>query len=233
MSSREAVLTTMMGCKRLLAPYADLLVSEPMAKKGRHDVMMTTGSDDESTHGVNMSPRFVGGGESRQRSQIEDFQELFAEQPAEKRFRTMEPAGPSQSSDGSSDMPLSREAIRRGVATHLVQALQGCQSVEEAVRKVEDALTTFEGEVQQNTLKEVEVAAEGTAENVQSLQHTKKILMRAVHHLAQRCRQAESTAAETEGVKVELERCREGARRLAHQNDLLQCHLRLHLDSVR
>eukprot|EP00405_Crypthecodinium_cohnii_P027651 CAMPEP_0206503434 /NCGR_PEP_ID=MMETSP0324_2-20121206/54717_1 /ASSEMBLY_ACC=CAM_ASM_000836 /TAXON_ID=2866 /ORGANISM="Crypthecodinium cohnii, Strain Seligo" /LENGTH=208 /DNA_ID=CAMNT_0053992071 /DNA_START=129 /DNA_END=755 /DNA_ORIENTATION=+ len=208
MSSREAVLTTMMGCKRLLAPYADLLVSEPMAKKGRHDVMMTTGSDDESTHGVNMSPRFVGGGESRQRSQIEDFQELFAEQPAEKRFRT-------------------------GVATHLVQALQGCQSVEEAVRKVEDALTTFEGEVQQNTLKEVEVAAEGTAENVQSLQHTKKILMRAVHHLAQRCRQAESTAAETEGVKVELERCREGARRLAHQNDLLQCHLRLHLDSVR
>lgn len=215
-------------CKRLLLPYADLLV-EPIHKRSRVDAHMSTAEDDaQSCHDIGITSGSCSAlADCRRRPPEKEFEELFEDQPSDKRSRVgqgME--GPSSDvPPGEGDSPVNRWA------EDLVRSLQGCPSVEEATQRCSRALGAFEVEVRQNAAREAEVEAAEGAETAQSLQHTKKVLMRAVHHLAQRCRAAESSTAEADSLREELEKSREAQRRLAHHNEMLQCHLRLHLDS--
>jgi len=210
------------SCKRLLEPYADLL--EPINKRNRSGML-----DEDS--GMSSSCAV----EARRRQQVEDIQEFFLEQPAEKRLRANgEFLGANDSSasstgvdPGSSGIGSDRELMIRGWAETVVRSLQGCPSVEEAVQRCARLLSDFEGDVQQAMQRE-EVAE--SAESIQCLQHTKRVLMRAVHHLAQRCRSIEASTGEVDELRDELEKSQDAQRRLAHANEMLKGHLRLYLD---
>lgn len=222
-----------------MAPYADLL--GPLQKRGRTDAYMApedcfspsspTGSSGSGGAASSLAEETA----ARRRQVQEVLQEFCAEQPEVKRLRLgddhlMSEAGASAAGVTSEEESSCREAAVRQWSEELVRALQGCPSVQEASQRCARVLTAFEADVRQAAAREAEDA--GT-ESVQTLQQTKKVLMRAVHHLAQRCRQAEACAAEAEGLKEELDKSKDAHRRLAHHNDLLQCHLKLHLDSCR
>merc|ERR1712137_670706 len=64
-------------------------------------------------------------------------------------------------------------------------------------------------------------------------QITNKVLMRAIHHLAERCRCLDSAASEVERLRQELEQSFETQQRLAHSNEVLQEHLKIHLNRCR
>jgi len=231
----------------MFPPYADLF--EPLQKRGRLDARMdgssgelgaeTTSSASTASNGVclgNLPHSNSNGG---------GLCDLSLEQPAEKRIRTEGAFGSTgEASDDGSSFEAGQgvdEAAVRGWAENIVRALHGCPSIEEAGRRCVDALTSFGGEVRNATLHEAEVeaasheaeAAEAAPDSIEHLQHTKRVLMRAVNHLAQRCRQAEASVSEIDSVREELERSRDAQRRLAHHNEMLQGHLRLHLDSCR
>jgi len=171
----------------------------------------------------------TAGVEARRRNDLEHLQEFCSEQPTDKRPRLQ---GDFLDGDAAGAGAGSREAALHGWSEELVRTLHGCPSVEEAAQRCARVLAAFEVDVRQAALREGD-AREGGPESVQSLQHTKKVLMRAVNHLAQRCRQAEAGAAEVDSLKEELEKSKEGQRRLQHHNEMLQCHLKLHLDSCR
>lgn len=126
-----------------------------------------------------------------------------------------------------------REASIRGWTEAIIRALHGCPSVEEAAQRCARALLEFEAEVRQAALREEERREDERPDSPQGLQHTNRVLMRAVHHLAERCRRLEAGAAEVAQVQQALEQSQEAQRRLAHSNEVLQGHLKLHLDSCR
>eukprot|EP00434_Breviolum_minutum_P016308 symbB.v1.2.014370.t1/scaffold956.1/size149065/3 len=63
------------------------------------------------------------------------------------------------------------------------------------------------------------------------LQHTNKVLLRAVHHLAERSRRLESSSCEVHSLRQALEQSQEAQRRLQHSNQVLQEHLKVHLNA--
>jgi len=212
------------GCKRLLAQYADLL--EPLQKRGRMDTHMAGPEEDVGQDACSSSGCFSpGGADYRRRQSMDEFQDLSSEQPAEKRPRSGDHFPGAASGAGADNRDIS---IRR-VAEDIVKALHGCPSVDEALARCGRVLAAFEADVKEAALREVDCGEE----SVQSLQYTKKVLMRAVSHLAQRCRQNEAAAGEADALKEELEKSREASRRLAHHNEMLKCHLRLHIDGCR
>lgn len=239
------------ACKRLLAPYADLLepyqkrtrldahmagpeedsgsdgcaTVEPYPKRSRLDALMAGAEEEPWSDGCASATRCQPPGIERRRQALEDFQEASPEQPSEKRLRTGEHFA------GSPGAPLGSGGENREVAIHrwaedIVKALLGCPSVEEAVLRCARALSQFDVESREAALRGVDVGEEG----VQSLQHTKAVLMRAVNHLAQRCRQNEAAVGEADALREELEKAREAQSRLAHHNEMLKHHLRLELD---
>lgn len=225
-------MTMIISCKRLLAPYADLL--EPLQKRSRLDVRMV-GSDDDHQDSVASSSSFACGIDGRRRQHLEDFQEYAPEQPAEKRLRLGGGfLGPPAEGGGTAELGANgagdREVAIRGWAEATVRSLQNCPSTEEASQRCVRILSDFEAEVQQVALREGDVTEAASESALQSLQHTKKVLMRAVHHLAQRCRQLEANSAEADELKDALEKSQGTQRRLAHANEMLKEHLRLYVD---
>jgi len=126
-----------------------------------------------------------------------------------------------------------------------VKSLHGCPSVEEAKARCARVLEEVEAEVRQATLNEVEQnhpqeggssgsadeepPQDGAADPTQAMQHTNRTLMRAVHHLAERCRRLEAGNEEMAMLRQALEQSQESQRRLQHSNEMLQGHLRLQL----
>mmetsp|Transcript_62283 Transcript_62283/g.148680 ORF Transcript_62283/g.148680 Transcript_62283/m.148680 type:complete len:244 (-) Transcript_62283:87-818(-) len=137
---------------------------------------------------------------------------------------------------------VEKEASVRGWADTMVRTLQGCPSVDEATHRCSRVLLDFEAEVRQEALQEArqlqeeQQSAEPPAdelhspEALQALQHKNSVLLRAVHHLAQRCKNIEVGSEEVTSLRAELENSQEQVRRLTHSNQVLQGHLRVHLD---
>lgn len=218
----------LLSCKRI-PTYDELL--EPLWKRYRLDVPMD--GPEDCLGGASSSatdPCLPDLGLGR-RQQMDD----ISEEPVNKRFRT-------------GDLSCNQEeaTVRRWAET-IVQKLHGCPSVEEAAQRCGQALVEFGTEVRQAALREVETTPEaeppadvrvdvderGAEGSPQNLQHTNKVLMRAVHHLAERCRRLEATAAEIPALQQALEQSQDTQRRLQHSNEVLQEHLKVHLNSFR
>jgi hypothetical protein len=192
---------------------------------------------------------------SRRRAHQEmhiDEEESEAGLPADKRLRQMieadaAVAGGSSCSSGSSPLPSSKV---RGWAEAVVRSLHGCPSVDAALERCSKALGDFGAEVQQAALLEHREAAaraepeaqasfgadaphEVTPEAAQRLKYENRVLRRAVHYLAQRCRGTEAQAQEAAALRELVEQLQEKERRLTHANEVLQGHLRVHLDGYR
>lgn len=157
-------------------------------------------------------------------------------EPAEKRLRVS--CGPADGlSPGSSNS--ARETNIRGWAESIIKTLHGCPSVEEATQRCARILTDVEAEVRQITQSEVERDSPSSSHGgidmdersppQEGLRHTNRVLMRAVHHLAERCRRLEAGNDELTMLRQELEKAEEAQRRLQHSNEVLQHHVRLAL----
>jgi len=176
----------------------------------------------------------IDGGNGRRSRGSNDIDDA-PQEPVEKRHRVG--CGPS-SLDGPGGVSTgtgssTREEATRGWAQAIVKALHGCPSVEEASKRCARVLEEFEAEVRQATLNEVEQAPppssdeQAPQEGSQELKHTSRILMRAVHHLAERCRRLEAGNEEMTMLRQALEQSQAEQRRLQHSNEVLQSHLRL------
>lgn len=204
----------------------------------------------------------AGSGQRRPHQDMDEDSEADGEVqlPAEKRLRQMLAAaagsgdfggGPSASSLGgavgaAADGGAAGEPQVHEWAKTIVLALHGSPSVEEAVRRCSEVLGDFGAEVRQAAVREMEATAGRHAQgaddgrpqdSVQGLQHSNSVLWRAVRHLTSRCRrlEAESPAAREEIAQLRqaLEQSQEAQRRMAHSNEVLQGHLRVHLDACR
>jgi len=164
--------------------------------------------------------------------------EEFEDQPALKRLRRMmascsEPAAGSVDGENSP----SREAHVRSTAEKIVKSLHACPSVEQAAHRCAAVLTDFDAEVRQSGLREAELRSadfeerSGEASASQSLQHTNRVLLKAVHHMAERCRRLEAGNSEVNSLRHALEQSQEAQRRLVHSNQVLQEHLKVHLNA--
>jgi len=65
------------------------------------------------------------------------------------------------------------------------------------------------------------------------LQFTNGVLMRALHNLQNRCRKAEASASESTALRAALDNAEHQARRLTSSTEVLQSHLKAHLDGCR
>lgn len=181
--------------------------------------------------------------------------------PADKRLRQMLVAAarnsdvlgdsPSASSIGgnaavAAENNAEGEAQARGWAETVVLALHGSPSVEEAKRRCSEVLGDFGAEVRKAAIREADAqSARSVQENddtrpqdsLQRLQHSNSVLWRAVRHLAKRCSRFEAEVSapreDISALRNQLEQSQEAQRRLAHSNEVLQGHLRLHLDACR
>eukprot|EP00927_Polykrikos_kofoidii_P003591 TRINITY_DN11441_c0_g1_i2.p2 TRINITY_DN11441_c0_g1~~TRINITY_DN11441_c0_g1_i2.p2 ORF type:complete len:276 (+),score=63.12 TRINITY_DN11441_c0_g1_i2:104-931(+) len=138
------------------------------------------------------------------------------------------------------------EAQARGWAETVVLALHGSPSVEEAKRRCSEVLGDFGAEVRQAAIREADTqSGRSVQENddsrpqvsLQRLQHSNSVLWRAVRHLAKRCSRFEAEVAapreDISALREQLAQSQEAQRRLAHSNEVLQSHLRVHLDACR
>lgn len=165
------------------------------------------------------------------RTRVRDIMEDSPQGPVEKRLRVRSMDSPER---GAGSSTASKEAAIRGWAEALIKTLHGCPSVEEAKRRCVGVLEEVDAEVRQATLTEVEQERpqeeqppqEGPG-SLQAVQHTNKVLMRAVHHLADRCKRLEASSEETVMLRQALEQSQDAQKRLQHSNEVLQGHLRL------
>lgn len=164
-----------------------------------------------------------------------------AEEPAEKRLRLGLDvrSGPDcVDSDGTATSGPQVPDVRQW-AEAVVGQLHGCPSVEEAAQRCERALTEFGAQVREAALREAsqqepEPAPDpceepDAASDVSQGMPASRVLMRAVYHLAERCKRLESSNDEVAGLRRALAEAQEVQRRLAHSNEVLQGHLRVSL----
>jgi len=150
-------------------------------------------------------------------------------QPIEKRMRI--DSGPL-----TTDRPSATPGNSSSWAETLVKALQGCPSVDAAVQRSSIVLTDMAAEVRQATLNEVEPTPPEPSlqsEDVQELTRVRdmnRILMRGVRGLAERCKRLEGQGDEVVMLRQALEQSQDAQKRLQHSHEVLQGHLRLHLD---
>jgi len=189
-------------------------------------------------------------GATRARSSLDD---VPSPPPPEKRLRLnspsleRSPAGEDctalEGGGGGRHDDNSAETSIREWAEVVVKALHGCPSVDEAAQRCREVLARFGAEVrEQVALREAEASREAAAARAAQAQPssederttegsqgaTARVLMRAVHHLADRCRRLEAGNSETEMLRQALEQSQEAQKRLQHSNEVLQAHLRLH-----
>lgn len=160
------------------------------------------------------------------------------QQPAEKRYRL---DGMHEDAAGKNiNINDNREGALKVWAENTVRALQGAPSLHEAAQRCFHVLSEFETEVRNAAEQEFtstqEEAAEPTCDEprqqLQSLQHTNRVLVRAVHNLNDRCKRMEASAQEAEALRNALAQSQEGQRRLQHSNEILQGHLKAALDAM-
>mmetsp|Transcript_83492 Transcript_83492/g.232950 ORF Transcript_83492/g.232950 Transcript_83492/m.232950 type:complete len:273 (-) Transcript_83492:85-903(-) len=198
----------------------------------------------------------VGSGLRRQHD-LDDESELDAGPAAVKRLRQMvadvasgdgassassatPPHGPGGVGDCDGEAPA--PSVVEAWAEVLVRDLQDCPSREEALQRCRKALGDFREDVRGAVLRELETRPDsepraagddrGSDENDQGAQHTNGVLRRAVYHLMERCRRLESepVVQEMATLRQALEQSQETQHRLARSNEVLQSHLRLHID---
>lgn len=203
-------------CKRLLEPYADLLEAPP--KHRRHGAHVAPPEDHlDGTHEP-LDARETRPGEERPRG-------VFARASCGTTSGGA-PDGVASSAAGASG----REIDVRAWAEAVILSVAGSPSLDDAVQRCETMLLDFESEVQKVATMEVDAAVAAAPESLQTMQHTKRVLMMAVRHLVQRCRRSEASASQADDLREALGRAQVEQRRLAQANDLLREHLRLHLD---
>lgn len=238
----------MVGCKRPISTE-DLL--DPFMKRSRlHDVCMTgceetacwsTSSDATAVSAacdaevVATAAAAVAEAERRRLLPACDAQD---DEPALKRLRGMlQGECPSASAVPESTANNEGSACIQQWSEGLVKALHGSPSVEHAVERCAAVLSEFEAEVRQTALSQAEHAAPSSedASCAQSIQPTKKVLLRAVYHLADRCRRLEGASREEEiqTLRQALDQSQDVQRRLQHSNEVLQEHIRIHFNSCR
>lgn len=238
----------MVGCKRPLSTE-DLL--DPFVKRSRlHDVCMTgceepacwsTSSDATAVSAVCdaevVATAAVAVAEAERRRLLPacDAQE---DEPALKRLRGMF-EGKCHSASAVPESTTSNEgsACIWQWSEGLVKALHGSQSVEQAIERCAAVLSEFEAGVRQTALSQAEHAAPTSedASCAQNLQPANKVLLRAVYHLAERCRrlEGESREEEIQSLRQALDQSQDVQRRLQHSNEVLQEHIRIHFNSCR
>jgi len=179
-------------------------------------------------------------GECRRRSSDCMDDSPATREPTEKRMRVG--SGPSMlerpnvTELGGSNSEASREASIHGWAETVVKSLQGSPSVDEAIRRSSLVLTDMAEEARKAILSEVELTADEPpkhAEDAQELTRVKdmnRILMRGVRGLAERCKRLEGQGDEVVMLRQALEQSQDAQKRLQHSHEVLQGHLRLHLD---
>lgn len=238
----------MVGCKRPISTE-DLL--DPFMKRSRlHDVCMTgceetacwsTSSDATAVSAacdaevVATAAAAVAEAERRRLLPACDAED---DEPALKRLRGMlQGECPSASAVPESTANNEGSACIQQWSEGLVKALHGSPSVEHAVERCAAVLSEFEAEVRQTALSQAEHAAPSSedASCAQSIQPTKKVLLRAVYHLADRCRRLEGASREEEiqTLRQALDQSQDVQRRLQHSNEVLQEHIRIHFNSCR
>merc|ERR1712137_734429 len=134
-----------------------------------------------------------------------------------------------------------REPTIRKAAETVVRFLHDSSSVDDALQRGVRALNEFEAEVRHAAAHDISgevpdsevFGGEERPAAPSAPQVTNKVLMRAVHHLAERCRRLDAGASEVESLRQELEQSRETQQRLAHSNEVLQEHLKIHLNRCR
>lgn len=165
-----------------------------------------------------------------------------AEEPAEKRLRLGLDvrSGPDcVDSDGTAASGPQAPDVRQW-AEAVVGQLHGCPSVEEAAHRCERALTEFGAQVRGAAFREASPQQEpepapdpcegpDAASEASQGMPASRVLMRAVYHLAERCKRLESSNDEVAGLRRALAEAQEAQRRLAHSNEVLQGHLRVSL----
>lgn len=142
----------------------------------------------------------------------------------------------SETSDDEDSVVGAKDNLVRCWAENVVKTLHGCPSVEEAVQRCSRVLTDIQAEVRQATLSEVELASNKPpqdSEELLSAQNTNRILMRAVKHLAERCKRHEGHNEEIAMLRQSLEQSQDEVKRLQHSTEVLKGHLRLSLDCGR
>lgn len=153
-------------------------------------------------------------------------------EPLEKRARIGGYAEPVGCMPSNSQEEGTRVAGVGVWAESVVKALHGCPSVEVAYQRCSSVLADMASEVRRETLSEVEqMPREQTqqSEELQSAQHTSRILMRAIRHLADRCKKLEGQSEEVAVLRQALQHSQEEQGRLRNANSLIKCHLELHL----
>lgn len=237
----------MVSCCKRAVTTEELL--EPFMKRSRlHDVCMSGSepacwavADDamaaaaaRDTEVVAAAAVAMAEAERRRLLPGSDIQE---DQPALKKLRRIFDGTCPQAATAAPDGSASREASIRHWSEGLVKSLHGCPSVEAAAQRCTAVLSEFEAEVHQATLREADQARANSQEasSTQSLQHTNKVLLRAVHHLAERCRRLEdgSRDEEIQSLRQALDQSQDVQRRLQHSNEVLQEHIKIHLNAVR
>eukprot|EP00930_Biecheleria_cincta_P052258 TRINITY_DN3750_c0_g1_i1.p1 TRINITY_DN3750_c0_g1~~TRINITY_DN3750_c0_g1_i1.p1 ORF type:complete len:244 (-),score=46.98 TRINITY_DN3750_c0_g1_i1:367-1098(-) len=238
----------MVGCKRPISTE-DLL--DPFVKRSRlYDVCMigceeptcwcpandaTAVSAARDADVVATAAAAVAEAERRRLLPACDAQE---DEPALKRLRGMlEEKNPCASAVPDSTANNEGSACIQQWSEGLVRALHGSPSVEQAVERSAAVLSEFEAEVRQKALSQVEHAAASSEDTscAQNLQPANKVLLRAVYHLAERCRRLEGASREDEihSLRQALDQSQDMQRRLQHSNEVLQEHIRIHLNSCR
>lgn len=162
--------------------------------------------------------------------------------PVAKRLRVYEPASSSGGDHDDAQCPA-----LEAWAEKVVRALHGCPSVQEAGQRCLRVLAEFRAETRQAAHEdaaaayaqqeaEQQEAAGDTRNTEERLAHTNRVLMRAVHHLADRVKRAEASANgstdEVASLRALLEQADDEKRRLAHSNEMLKGHVRAHLQAV-
>lgn len=160
-----------------------------------------------------------------------------APDPAEKRLRFDCQQHPCEGAEGEGGSRDTKQADIKRWSEAIVHALHGCPSVEEAGQRCARVLAEVESDVRQSTLHEVgqTTPPQQYDDRPQSTQPSSKVLMRAVYHLAERCKRLEASSdpavlKECAALRQQLEQSQVDQRRLTHSNEMLKTHLRLHLD---
>mmetsp|Transcript_36415 Transcript_36415/g.79653 ORF Transcript_36415/g.79653 Transcript_36415/m.79653 type:complete len:255 (+) Transcript_36415:97-861(+) len=243
-------MTMIIGCKRLLEEY----LADPLAAKRCRQYALPGDADDGVDGGCpapawsSQEAGFAAGlaaAVDALEKRGHSIDELGSE-PADKRLRlhagtasagSSSIAAEASATDGGSDSVGVDPAAVRTWAEVVVRALHGSPSIEDATQRCARVLAEYGEEVRQTALREVEPVHERRPcedehkqDGTQGLQHTNRVLMRAVHHLAERCRRLEAAPQEAAALQQALEQSQEAQRRLAHSNEVLQGHLKVQLD---
>lgn len=170
--------------------------------------------------------------------QMDDVEEPMEKRPRIGGFEGCAEQASASSAGAAQGQQQQREANIRGAAENLVRTLQCAPSMEVAAQECLRVLTDFEENTRQAAFREAEEARRQSEEESRQPvglqgQQAVRVMMRAVHHLAERCKRLEASAVENQALRQELEQSQEAQRRLAHSNEVLQGHLRIHLDGAR